>query len=314
MGKSYAPKKKDDTSYEPDMQKSSAQQNRSNTVSNSAMIQRMRSEGLSTNKIDQTFNAYWRMLGGQEVHIDMALARTRDQIGPSVPTDYVPPPRRKKANPSQTEATASQTDSAESEKISPEQIELYLQNAPLGIQLCQREVDKEKQQIKNEVIRKYNDVPMELFQQIVALKQKRLPLDQELKQEIEIVDRYWADKGGRREWEARRQSQPDSMGAGDPNFKYSDKPTKTPGQSKLEQLAWMTKNPLGSGKYGIERQRGAPHDLAFQRAKELQAVVDPLLKIGGTIKPHNKLKETMTHGKTSTGLPQTSHRPVGDSR
>lgn len=48
---------------------------------------------LSWSRVDVTFNAYLRKLGD----IDKALAETKKQIGPPMPNDYVPPPRREEA-------------------------------------------------------------------------------------------------------------------------------------------------------------------------------------------------------------------------
>lgn len=49
---------------------------------------------LPTERVDITFNAWWTKYGRTPANIPRALARTRAQIGPPVPPDYVPPPHR----------------------------------------------------------------------------------------------------------------------------------------------------------------------------------------------------------------------------
>jgi hypothetical protein len=47
-----------------------------------------------TDAIDKTFNAWWQQYGGTADAIQRALERTRKQVGPPMPQNYVPPPLR----------------------------------------------------------------------------------------------------------------------------------------------------------------------------------------------------------------------------
>jgi hypothetical protein len=64
-----------------------------------APVQRKGSDKVPWNTVDVTFNAWWKEYGGKPDAIARALQRTREQIGPSMPSDYVPPPLRVKKAP-----------------------------------------------------------------------------------------------------------------------------------------------------------------------------------------------------------------------
>jgi hypothetical protein len=52
---------------------------------------------LATEKVDVTFNAWWKVYGSKPETVQKALDKTRQQIGPPMPAGYVPPPLRVKA-------------------------------------------------------------------------------------------------------------------------------------------------------------------------------------------------------------------------
>jgi hypothetical protein len=54
---------------------------------------------ISTARVDTTFLAWWREYGMRNNQIGRALQRTRDQIGPPMPANYVPPPLRYRGDP-----------------------------------------------------------------------------------------------------------------------------------------------------------------------------------------------------------------------
>lgn len=228
---------------------------------------------LTQAQVDVTFNAWWNEYGRTPQSVHRALTRTIKQIngepvrrpnGP-FPPGYIPPPLRNKGKATPPPKPASENDAKQLKRQAQ-------QKAPAGRvaakkELRQTELEisrlKKRYAVMERVLKERNlTIPGHVADALLFMPCYRDPADK-LRHEEEVFKRYKNDIDN-----ANRSSH---------QWRYQQETERLQRERRRKMLAeieWMSKNTIGAGVYGMQREAGRSHEDAMARAKETQQIFD----------------------------------------
>jgi hypothetical protein len=226
---------------------------------------------LATAIVDVTFHAWWKVYGRKPETIQKALDRSRQQIGPPMSPDYVPPPWRSKAG----------TGSSSSKKATAGPVgeyDEYRRYAEKGIWKAKLELMKLEARVRvmNRWVPTGASIPLALLDQLAWLPCYVGGPDVQRREEEKVMNRYFAEHPEDAYLDPRKQS--GSPQASLPEADDIFDPTLEEIEARrvrwLQELDWMTKNTIGAGAYGVARGLGDDHNVAMAKARRAQSLFD----------------------------------------
>ncbi|QEF99773.1 hypothetical protein Mal15_38400 [Stieleria maiorica] len=231
------------------------------------------SDFLTQQQVDVTFNAWWTEYGRTPQNINRALQKTITQIngepvrrpsGP-FPPGYIPPPMRKKSKTNTASKPPSENDPNHLKRLAQ-------QNAAAGRAAAKKELRKTEMEASRlqkryaemkRILKERNlTIPGHVADALLFMPCYRNPADRQ-RHEDRILKRYKNDIDN-----ANRSSH---------QWRYQQETERLHRERRRKMLAeieWMSKNTIGAGIYGLQREAGRSHDDAMARAKETQQIFD----------------------------------------
>lgn len=240
---------------------------------------------VETSVVDRTFDAWWAKFGRRPDTVKRALDQTISQINGTLerrrsgpfPPEYVPPPWRR---PDEGMKGPQQSGGSETPHHSKQDFERYREKSGQGVVRARAELLSLERQFKIQQVliemntyapgipgRKSLDgyfLPPDVKEELANMRCFVKAADRE-RREREILRAHWDEI-------ARYNKKGPVAMQGRPGNYITYEQYIARQKKVLDDLDFLTKNPIGAGFYGIQRQAGRGHDDAMDRARDTQRI------------------------------------------